>query len=316
MPTNVTGTGTVWNLPNYSGELFTASQINTPFLTMIGGLSGGGLQTQNFEFPTYSDYDLPAAEQPAITETDSLTAPQAEEIVRGQASNVTQIFQETISISYVKQSNGSRLQGINTAGQQNNAPSELDFQIARKLEKVARDVNYTFINGVFQKSTASNVANKTRGILELAASINTVAAAGAALDKAKVDALLLEMFNNGAKFENVVLFTNGFQKQKLSTIYGYAPQDRNVGGVNIKQIETDFGNIGIVLDRMMPADTVGVFEMSEVKPVFQPVPGKGNFFYEELAKTGAAEEGQMFGQIGLAHGPAFLHGSITGLATS
>ncbi|MBD1223285.1 SU10 major capsid protein [Virgibacillus halodenitrificans] len=313
MPTNVTGTGTVWNLPNYAGELFTASQINTPFLTMIGGLSGGGQQTQNFEFPTYSDYELPAAAQPAITETQSLTAPDAEEIVRGQATNVTQIFQEKISISYVKQSNGSRLQGLNTAGQQNNAPSEKDFQIARKLEKIARDVNYTFINGIYQKSTASNVANKTRGVFELASTVNTLAAAGAELTKAMIDGLLLEMFNNGAKFENMVLFTNGSQKQRISGIYGYAPQDRNVGGVNIQQIETDFGNIGIVLDRMVPAGNIGLFEMSEFNPVFQPVPGKGNFFYEELAKTGAAEEGQMFGQIGLAHGPAFLHGSITGL---
>lgn len=316
MPTNVAGTGTVWNLPNYSGELFTASQINTPFLTMVGGLTGGGQQTANFEFPTYSDYDLPTAAQPAITETASLTAPAAEEIVRGQATNVTQIFQEKISISYAKQSNGGRLSGLNTEGQQNNAPTEKDFQIARKLEKLARDVNYTFINGVYQVATSAAVANKTRGILALAATVNTVAAIGAALDKAKIDALLLEMFQNGAKFQNIVLFCNGFQKQKISTVYGYAPQDRNVGGVNIKQIETDFGNIGIVLDRMVPADTIGLFEMSEISPVFQSVPSKGNFFYEELAKTGAAEEGQIFGQIGLAHGPAFLHGSITGLATA
>lgn len=314
MPTNVTGTGTVWNLPNYSGELFTASQINTPFLTMIGGLTGGGLQTQNFEFATYSDYDLPTAAQPAISESQSLTAPTAEEIVRGQATNVTQIFQEKISISYAKQSNGARLEGLNTAGQQNNAPSEKDFQIARKLEKIARDANYTFLNGIYQKSTSATVANKTRGIFELAASINTVAAAGAELTKAVIDSLLLEMFNNGAKFENMVLFTNGSQKQRISNIYGYAPQSRNVGGVNIQQIETDFGNIGIVLDRMVPADKIGLIEMAEVKPVFQPVPGKGNFFYEELAKTGAAEEGQIFGQLGLSHGPAFLHGSVTGLA--
>lgn len=316
MPTNVTGTGTVWNLPNYAGELFTASQINTPFLSMIGGLTGGGMQTANFEFPTYSDYDLPTAAQPAITETASLTAPAAEEITRGQATNVTQIFQEKISISYAKQSNSGRLSGLNTAGQQNNAPSEKDFQIARKLEKIARDVNYTFLNGTYQVATNAGVANKTRGIFALAATVNTLAAAGASLDKAKIDALLLQMFNNGAKFQNMVLFTNGFQKQKISSIYGYAPQDRNVGGVNIKQIETDFGNIGIVLDRMVPAGQIGLFDMGEIKPVFQPVPGKGNFFYEELAKTGAAEEGQIFGQIGLAHGHGSLHGSITGLATS
>lgn len=313
MPTNVQGTGTVWNLPNYAGELFTAAQINTPFLTMIGGLSGGGKQTANFEFPTYSDYDLPEAEQPAISETASLTAPEAEHIVRGQSTNVTQIFHEAVSLSYAKQSNGARLSGLNTAGQQNNAPSEKDFQIARKLEKIARDVNYTFLNGEFQRSTAVDVANKTRGMFQLASSINTIAADSAAISKKLINELLLEMFNNGAKFENMVLFTNGSQKQRISEVYGYAPQDRNVGGVNIQQIETDFGNIGIALDRMVPANAVGLFEIGEVSPVFQPVPGKGNFFYEELAKKGASEDGQLFGQIGLAHGPAFLHGSVTGL---
>ena len=27
---NITTTGTVWNLPNYAGELFTADAVNTP----------------------------------------------------------------------------------------------------------------------------------------------------------------------------------------------------------------------------------------------------------------------------------------------
>jgi hypothetical protein len=71
----VSGQGTIWNLPNYWGELFTADLVNTPFLSMIGGLSGGGMQTDNFEFATSSEYDFPAAAQPAITETASLTAP-------------------------------------------------------------------------------------------------------------------------------------------------------------------------------------------------------------------------------------------------
>ena len=51
MPTNVTGTGTTFNLPNFAGELFTASPTRTPFLSMIGGLSGG-MRTENDEFAT------------------------------------------------------------------------------------------------------------------------------------------------------------------------------------------------------------------------------------------------------------------------
>ena len=60
----VTGIGTTWNLPNYAGELFTADPTQTPFLSMIGGLTGGR-QTDNFEFPTAVLYDFPeAAQQP------------------------------------------------------------------------------------------------------------------------------------------------------------------------------------------------------------------------------------------------------------
>lgn len=312
---NVSGGGTIWNLPNYAGDLFTADLVSNPFLSMIGGMNGG-LQTQNFEFAVDSEYVQEAASQPAITETASLTAPTAISYVRGQNKNVTQIFQEKVSISYVKQSNQARLSGINTTGAQNNVISEKDFQIAKALEKIARDVEYTCLNGAYVLSGNAGQANKTRGMIATV-STNAVAAGSAALSKALMDALFLAMFTNGAVFKNSVIFCGGFQKQKLSNIYGYAPSDRNVGGLNIKQIETDFGNIGVAdPHRFMPTGTLLVADMSVVYPVFQPVPDKGNFFYEELAKAGAAEEGQIFGQFGLAHGPEWMHGKITGLATS
>lgn len=314
MPTNATA-GTVWNLPNYAGELFTADAINTPFFSMIGGLTGG-FETDNFEFPVGSQYSMPTADQPGITETASLTAPTATSFVRDQKTNVVQIFQEKVSISYEKLSNTGRMSGLNTVGQQNNAPSEKDFQISKTLEKIARDIEYTCINGVYQISTASDVANKSRGMISLCSTGNTVGAASATLTKAILDTLFREMFNNGAQFKNMVIWCNAYQKQVISSIYGYAPQDRNIGGVNIKQIETDFGNMGIALNRFMPTDTILVSDMSAVNPVFQPVPKKGNFFYEELSKSGASEDGQIYGHFGLDHGMSFMHGTVTGLATS
>ena len=45
------------------------------------------------------------------------------------------------------------------------------------------------------------------------------------------------MYDAGANFSNVVLWTGSTQKQIITDIYAYAPEDRNVGGVNIKQIE-------------------------------------------------------------------------------
>lgn len=313
----VTGLGTTWNLPNYAGELFTADPTQTPLLSMIGGLTGGK-QTKNFEFPTAVLFDYPDAKQPEITEEASAKAPAASAIARKQESNVIQIHQEVIDLTYFKQSNSGRFSGINGSNQ-TNPIDEKAWQIQQKLIKIARDVEFSFINGKYQKATAANVANKTRGMLELAATVSTVDASSGKLTTNMIKALMLEMADNGAYFNNMVLFAGAKQKQKITDLYekqlGYnqgAP--RNIGGMNITEIETDFCKLGIVWDRFMPDDSILIADVAHIAPVFQEVEGKGVLFEEELAKIGASDRIQIYGQIGLAHGPAFLHGSITNLA--
>ena len=89
---------------------------------------------------------------------------------------------------------------------------------------------------------------------------------------------------------------------------------RNIGGMNIDTLVTDFGNVGVITNVAMPSGTILFYNPSVCRPVEQPVPNKGNFFYESLAKTGAAERGQLYGQIGLDYGPEWFHGVIKGLA--
>ena len=74
MPNAVTGTGNTFNLPNFAGELFTASPTRTPFLSMIGGLSGGR-KTDNDRFITGQLYEFPEPTQPEISEQASETGP-------------------------------------------------------------------------------------------------------------------------------------------------------------------------------------------------------------------------------------------------
>ena len=326
MPNAVTGTGNTWNLPNFAGELFTASPTKTPLLSMIGGLTGG-LRTENDEFETGQLYEFPSAAQPAISEAASETAPTPTAIAREQKTNVTQIFHETISLTYAKQANRGKLSGLNSAGQNANPASELDWQIARRLEKIARDVEYTFLNGVYQKATAADVANKTRGMFALCGgtggtTINaTTGGVAAPISLPMLKSLYKAMADAGAAFGNMVLFCNSFQKQSITALYesqlGYNKQaDRNVGGMNITELETDFFKLGICYDPFVPADSILIADVAAMAPVFQDVPGKGVLFLEDLSKTGAADKKQIYGEIGLAHGPAFLHASITGLATS
>lgn len=317
----VNGTGTSWNLPNYAGELFTASHIDTPFLSMIGGLTGGKVST-DYEFATGVLYDYPEATQPAISEQASLTAPTATAIARKQETNVTQIFHEVIDLSYVKQSNMGRLSGLNSAGQQPNPANEKAWQIQKRLVKIARDVEYTFLNGVYAKAGSAAEANKTRGMIELCKSEagTNINAEGGALSETLIKQLTRLMADNGAQFGNTVLFANSYQKQMITEAFqkqlGFQlPASRNVGGLAIHEFETDFCKLGVVWNKFMPADTILVADVAHIAPVFQVVPDKGVLFEEPLAKTGASDKIQIFGQIGLDHAPAFLHGCIYGLAT-
>lgn len=317
MPANITGIGNTFNLPNFAGDLFTASPTQTPFLSMIGGLSGGR-KTTNDEFLTGQIYEFPDPIQPAISETDSETAPTATALVREQKTNVTQIFHETISMTYAKMANSGKLSGLHTAGQTPNPTSELDWQIAQRLKKIARDVEYTFLNGTYAKASAANVANKTRGIIELTASGTCIEAGNAAVSVDLLKQLYKAMADAGAAFGNMVLFCGSDQKQRITSLYekqlGYnTPAVRNVAGMSITRIETDFFELGVCYDPFMPHDKILIADVSACAPVFQDVPGKGVLFLEDLAKTGAAEKKQIYGEIGLDHGPNFLHGLISGL---
>lgn len=315
----VQGIGTTWNLPNYAGELFTADPTQTPFLSMIGGLTGGR-QTSNFEFPTAVLYDFPPAGQPEISEMDSAIAPKASHIAREQEKNVVQIHQEVIDLTYAKQSNSGRMSGLNTSGQQANPPDEKAWQVQQKLVKIARDVEYSFLQGKYQLSDSAGKANKTRGMLELCSSAtgNNIEAAGEALTKDMLDQLFRDMAENGAYFGKMVMFVNAYLKQAVTNLYAdqfkaHMQATQNVGGMNITEIETDFFKMGVVWDRFMPSDAILIADMAHIAPVFQAVPDKGVLFEEQLAKVGASDRIQIYGQIGLAHGPAFLHGAITGL---
>ena len=303
---------TTFDLPNFVGPLFGLTPTETPFLSMIGGLTGG-METRAKEF-TWQTYDLANAAQPAILEA---AVPTSAQRARSEVSNVVQIFQYGVDISYTKLAAVDQL-GPSATTVLGNQPvrNEMDWQLQLKIEQAARDVEYSFLNGAYQLPTDNTTARKTRGILA-AISTNAVDAGTAApLTDTLINTLLRTMFDNGAAFRNPVIFVNSFQKQALSSIYAYAPESRNVGGVNIQMIETDFAPLGVVLDRHMPAGVLGVFDVSVCAPRFLAIPGKGHFFTEPMAKTKASDESQLYGEIGLEYGPETWHGKIVDLATS
>lgn len=303
------------NTPNFSGMLFNKGNTKTPFSTMIGAHRKF---TNHTEFVTGQEYETAEGSQPNISEAESLTAPDASVLKREQKTNVTQIFQESVGISYGKMSNMGTLSGINVAGQQANPVSEEDFQIAAKMAKIGQDIEYTFLNGKYQKSTGDNVPNKSRGLLNAIKS-NIVDADGKMLSFMLLCEAMKCIDDSNGDTTNLVVGLDSTGRLQLNADAAangltIVSAGRDINGIAVDQVLTPLGTVYLKTLKYLPTGTVALFDPSIMAPVEQIVPKKGNFFLEELAKVGAGTKKQIFGQIGLDHGPEWYSAKITNLS--
>lgn len=309
---------TSFGVLNYSGMLFNKGNTRTPLSSIIGSKAK---TTNHVEFVTGQEYTAGGdGKQPEISESASLTAPDATVTTREQKTNVTQIFHESVGISYGKQSNMGTLNGINIENQQANPMNELDFQVAAKIQKVNRDIEYTFINGVFNKATSDATVNKTRGLVS-AITTNVTAMGDKPLGLWDIADMVKKIYGANAPTDGLCLWCDAitlFQINADAVQNGLTvvPAAREINGIALSSVVTPIGVVYLHLGECLPAGTALLLNLDVIAPVYQPVPGKGNFFLEPLAKVGAGEKYQLFGQIGLDHGPEWYHGKFTGISQS
>lgn len=301
--------------PNYSGFLFNKGQTKTPFSSMIGLYPK---YTSHCEFAVGQEYETPEGEQPGISEEASLTAPKAEPVKRTQFNNITQIFHKTVSVSYAKQSDMGTLSGVNAAGQLPNPVDEVDFQAVAAMQKIAQDIEYTFINGVYHKANNKTDANKTRGLLEAVVS-NVLDVNGAPLTYWLVAEALKCIYEKNAPTVGLVLGVDATTMLQLNydavqNKMTIVPNARNINGISITTVLTPLGEVGVTLLNYLPGGTAVIFDPMLMAPVYQPVPKKGNFFMEPLSKTGASDDQQIFGQVGLDYGPEWYYAKLINIS--
>ena len=318
---------TVYDLPNFVGELYSLIPAQTPFLSMGGGLTGGK-SVASTEHTWQVEDNVAATANNARREGDD---PIEGAVIRQQVKNVLEIHQEAVNVSYTKQGATGMVAGVTSLPnaqaanftQLGSQPvnGEIPHQLGLKINQIARDVELSMLLGVYVNPTDNLTERNMRGILTAATTHvqdNTIDAGSIS---ESLDLLLIGMYENElavAPLIQPVIFVNGSTKTKLSRDYtnnlGLADRSRTIGGVNVETIVTDFGTFGVVLDRYMPVDELALFDMSVVSPCFLEVPGKGHFFTEPLAKTGAYDRAQIYGEIGLEYGPEQYHGKIVNIA--
>ena len=161
----ITGIATTYNCPNYVGELFAASPEDTPFLSAIGGLTGG--ESVGSSVIQWEGYDLRDADD-SRQRTEGADATALEARARFSASNVLEIHQEAVAVSYTKLG-ATRQVGSGTGATQVTADTvpadELAWQVEQKLKEVARDIEKAFLTGVFSQPTTNATPRKTRGLI-------------------------------------------------------------------------------------------------------------------------------------------------------
>lgn len=212
------------------------------------------------------------------------------------------------------------LAGANIANQVANPINELDFQVAAKMQKIARDLEYTFVNGEYSKATSDATFNKTRGLVT-AITTNVKAMAKKPLGLWDVADMVKKVYESNAPTTGLCLWCDAvtmFQINADAVQNGLTvvPAAREVNGISLSSVVTPIGVVYLYLGECLPAGTALLLDLDVLAPVGQPVPDKGNFFLEPLSKVGAGEKYQIFGQMGLDHGPEWYHGKFTGISTT
>ncbi len=323
------GHGT-WNLPNFVGELFKLSPLETPLLAMIGGMSGG----MQIAAPQFTWQDT-LHRAPALTATDR-TAIEGDDAKfqvqsRSERTNVAEIFQYGVELTYTKQA-ATGLLGTSGAtpgtGAENILGSqpvqdEMAWQLQIKVEQCALDLEISLLTGTFAYP-ADGTARQTQGVI---GAVTTIAkdtdvdadwSTSGAIVKGKqlVNETALALYINGAPLSgNYVVMVGGAAKLLISTNFqegngNISPRSYNVFGVNVTDIETDFGRFPIALNRHLDVETVLFLNLDVLAPCFLPIPGKGHFFLEPLAKSGSYDRQQLYGEIGLKYGPEGWHAKV------
>lgn len=316
----VSDTATSYDLPNYVGELFERRRRSNALIRLIGGLTGQIRTVTNTEFPLGVGYEIPDGAQPSILEGAD---PTPAEIGTSQGSNVVQIFQYAVGLTYSRMGETGEIGGVSLAPGDGNGPltnpGSLEWQIDRKLEQLQNDANFTFLQGTYALPGDNLSARQTRGIIN-AVSTNLFdnGGTGRPLDKTIFEDALKSMVDGGymQQGEEVFVLGSAARIEDLAKLYeadGRQPESREEVGVAVRTIHTFWATAHLVHDQDVPSDKLVLARPQFMRVTALSVPSKGLIFVEPLARTGSAEKNQLYAELGLDYVDEALHGLIDDL---
>lgn len=250
------------NARDISEMVVNISPKDSPFFSMISS----GVMTARYK-ENVTDATAGGTAINAMYEGDTFTDDTI--VNRGTNGNYSQIFSRTIAVTDTQE----------TVAKYGGVKSEIQYQVKKKFEELAKDVEYSYINGTATAGialTATSTATSARklGGLLTKISTNTATASGAAATASALEStlnnLIQTMYEAGVVPDTILV--EGTVKRRLSALT--ANVTRNVDAERKTQIasiniyDSDFGTVNIVLDRYIPSTKMVALALEYFKTAY------------------------------------------------
>jgi len=263
-------------------EMGVAQPLDTPLTTLLMGR--GLIDKETAPLVYFREKNLDTTEDISQVEGSETTEFQASS--RIAKNNFCEIFKKAVSVSGTAQA--SSVKGI---------ADMYTSEMADRLIELKVNLEKAITNGVKNDGSATPFKRRMDGLFSFVDAGNKVTAIDVTPTETDFKATVKKLWDNGLGSNGYICLANADTKEVIDgfyqTQYNYnAPQGEF--GLVANSINTNYGNVSLMLDRHIPTGKLIIFDPNYVRLGFLRTP-----FSEVLAKTGDNIKGQVIAEATL-----------------
>lgn len=303
-------TNDTFTVTQYFGEVVQAVPLQAPLLALMANQQAGAIrlptptEVEGLRVCWTLDPERGVTNQLGVVEGST---PTVRNNVYTQGYNVIQDFYESISLSYTRMGASFYEYGATIWNAAGPTPDGFQKQLLSMIKATAKAIDYSMLRNTLNMP-GNNSTNRVMGGLYTTASSNSKDYETTDMDKATFLAHLASSYDNGALRGSgrYLCLCSSSVKAKISELLGLATYrvlpTSNVANVAVTSVETDFGILDLVLSPNQHTYSYIICDPSEMGIYGLNIPGKGNFFVEELGRAGSYVQYQLWGNLTLKYG--------------
>lgn len=233
-------------------EISLVHPLDTPLTTYL--LGNGLYDMTGSTLPTWREKTLDTTEDISVAEGSDVS--NFANSTRAEKHNATEIFMKSIQISGTAQA--SSITGI---------PDLLNAETQDRLAEMKVNIERKLINGVFADGSVDG-KRTMKGLLNFVPAQNKV---NLAFTEKNFKETVKKLWDSGLMTGQYIAMCNADLKEKLDEIYKdkyfYVAQENKFGLVT-HTVQTNYGNVDIILNRHMPVDQMVIFDPSFLRITF------------------------------------------------